>query len=64
MEEYKKLKSKINEETYKELELFWVNNTNFTEAQAKKLVNILEKISQYSKKSGSFVKNKKPFCLN
>lgn len=48
MEEYKRLQSKLDEKTYKEFELFWINNTNFTEIQANKFVNLLEKITNHS----------------
>jgi hypothetical protein len=49
MEEYKRLQSKLNEEAYKELELFWVNNTNFTDKQADKFVSLIEEINGHSK---------------
>ena len=48
MEEYKRLKPKMNEQIYKELELFWVNNTNFSENQADKFISLIEKINQHS----------------
>lgn len=48
MEEYKRLKPKLNEQIYNELELFWVNNTNFSENQADKFISLIEKINQHS----------------
>jgi hypothetical protein len=49
MEEYKRLKSQIDEKTYKELELFWINNVNFTDAQSDDFVKLIEKINTHSK---------------
>jgi len=49
MENYKKLKPHLSEEIYKDLELFWINHTNFSENQADKLVSLIEKIHQDSK---------------
>ncbi len=34
---------------YNELELFWLNHTNFTETQANKFVDLIEKINHHSK---------------
>ena len=47
--EYKRLKSQIDEETYNELESFWLNNMDFTHAQADKFVTLIEKINRHSK---------------
>lgn len=49
MEKYRKLKSHLSEEIYKDLELFWLNNIDFSENQADKFVNLIEKIHQDSK---------------
>jgi hypothetical protein len=46
--EYKKLRTQLDEDVYKELELFWINNTDFTNAQADKFVNLIEKINSHS----------------
>jgi hypothetical protein len=49
MEEYKKLKTQIDENVYNELESFWINNINFTDAQSDKFVTLIEKINNHSK---------------
>lgn len=49
MEEYKRLKTQMDENIYNELESFWVNNTNFTDVQANKFINLIEKINHHSK---------------
>jgi hypothetical protein len=54
MEEYKRLKTKLSEGVYNELQLWWVNNLNLTEKQARDFANLIDKISTDSK----VVKNK------
>jgi len=49
MKEIKRLQAQLNENTYKDLELFCINNTNFTEVQAGKFINLLERINNDSK---------------
>ena len=49
MEEYKRLQTKLDSNIYNELELFWINNTNFTAEQADRFVSLLEKINTHSK---------------
>jgi hypothetical protein len=49
MEEYKRLQSHINESLYKELELFWINNTNLNDEQSDKFITLIEKINKHSK---------------
>lgn len=49
MEEYKRLKSQIDEKTYKELELFWINNLNLSDDQSSKFITLIEKINKHSK---------------
>lgn len=49
MEEYKKLQSYLDESTYKELELFWINNINFTDGQSSRFVKLIEKINTHSR---------------
>lgn len=49
MEILKHLKTQLSEPLYKDLELFWLNHTNFTEFQAERFINLLEKINKDSK---------------
>ncbi len=49
MEEYKRLKTQIDENTYNELESFWINNSNFTDAQSDRFVSLIEKLNIHSK---------------
>jgi len=49
MERLKNLKSQLSETLYKDLELFWINHTNFTDPQADKFISLLEKINNDSK---------------
>lgn len=49
MEEYKRLKTKLSEGVYNELQLWWVNNLNLTEKQASDFANLIDKISTDSK---------------
>jgi hypothetical protein len=58
MEEYKRLITQIDESVYRELESFWVNNTNFTDAQSDKFITLIEKINNHSKevKSKQYLK--------
>jgi len=49
MEEYKRLKTKLSEGVYNELQLWWVNNLNLTEKQARDFANLIDKISTDSK---------------
>ena len=49
MERFKNLKSQLSEPLYGDLELFWINNTNFTEPQAERFISLLEKINKDSK---------------
>lgn len=49
MEKLNNLKTQLSEPLYNDLELFWVNNTNFTESQADRFISLLEKINKDSK---------------
>lgn len=49
MEEYKRLKKQIDDNVYKELELFWINNINLTDEQSDKFVSLIENINKHSK---------------
>lgn len=49
MEEYKRLKKQIDDNVYKELELFWINNINLTDEQSDKFGSLIENINKHSK---------------
>lgn len=49
MEEYKRLKKQIDDNIYKELELFWINNINLTDEQSDKFISLIENINKHSK---------------
>lgn len=38
-----------NSNVYEELVSFWINNTNFTEVQSDKFINLIEEIDNHSK---------------
>jgi hypothetical protein len=49
MEEYKRLKNKLSDRVYHELQLWWVNNLNLSEKQARDFAQLIDKISSDSK---------------
>lgn len=60
MEEYKRLKTQIDENHYKELESFWINNLNLNDEQSNKFITLIEKINKHSKEVKSKqIKNNK-----
>jgi len=49
MEEYKRLKNKLSDGVYNELQLWWVNNLNLSEKQARDFAQLIDKISSDTK---------------